>query len=151
MTLPTINPLPTPQALIAKDGGVTTTFYQWLQSITQGTSAALSNVGTIQGQLESSTFSIAFPVNQSYRVQVNATFGYTITSISSRCTSGTCTATFNIGGTNITVTPNAVAVSGDTKTPTALNVVTAGSNLNCVISANSSCQYAIFEIAYTRT
>jgi hypothetical protein len=151
MALPTINPLPTPQALTSKDGGVTTAFYQWLQSITQGTSAALSNVGTIQGQLESSTFSIAFPINQGYTVQIHATYGYTITAISSRCAGGSCTATFKIGSTNITVTPNSVSTGGDTKTPTANNVVDVGDNVTCVISANSSCQYAIFEIAYTRT
>lgn len=151
MTLPSVTPLPTPQALTTRGGGISTAGYQFLQSLLQGAKAALNAVGTVQGQTDADTFSISFPTNQAYRVQINAAFGYTITSITSRCTSGTCTATFDIGGVNLGGGANSVSSSEQTKTHASANVVAIGDDLTCTISSNSSCQYAIFEIAFTRT
>ncbi|CCB64475.1 putative Outer membrane autotransporter [Hyphomicrobium sp. MC1] len=142
---------PPPGNMTTSTGKISDAAYAWFRSLGQSLSGAVSGLSTVQGQTESGTFSISFPVNQSYRAKINSAFGFTITSITSRCASGTCTATWNISGTDITATPNSVSTSANIQTPTGNNVVAVGQNLNCVISANSSCQYAIFEIAYTRT
>lgn len=141
---------PPPGAMTTSDGKISAAAYNWFQNLKQSLAGAISSIGTVQGQSESGTFSISFPTNRSYRVQLNATFGYTIQSITSLCDSGSCTATWNINGTSLTGSANNVGTTSQTRTYTGNNIVAAGDNLNCVISASSGCKYAIFEIAFTR-
>lgn len=142
---------PPPGTMTTSEGKISNAAYSWFRNLAKNLASATSALSTVQGQTESGTFSIRVCENRSYRAQINAAFGYTIQSITSRCDAGTCTATWNINGTNLTGSANAVSTTSQTRTYTGTNVVTAGDSLNCVISANAACQYAIFEIAYTRT
>lgn len=151
MTLPSVTPLPTPQALTTQSGGISTAGYQFLQSLYQGAVAALGAVGTVQGQTDGDTFSISFPINQDYYVLINAPFGFKINTISSLCSAGSCTATFKIAGVALGGGANSVTTSRQDVTHTSANVVNVADPISCTISSNSSCQYAIFEIAFTRT
>lgn len=141
---------PPPGNMTTSAGKISDAAYAWFRSLGQNLAGAVSGLSNVQGQTEGGSFSIAFPSNQSYRAKINASFGFTIQSITSRCSSGSCTATFNINGTNLTGTANAVSTTEQTQSYTGNNVVNAGDDVNCVISSNAACQFAIFEIAYTR-
>lgn len=152
MTLPSVNPLPTPGALTLKNGGISTSGYQFLQSLYQGAVAALSAVSTINGNTYGDTFAIGGSLaNQDYNVLINAPFGFTISNITSKCRSGSCTATFKINGTPLGGTANAVSTSENNQAQASANVVAASDDVTCTISSNSSCVDAIFTITYTRT
>lgn len=142
---------PPPRALLGPDGKISDRFYQWLGSMQKGVSSAISGVGTINAQAAGDTFSIAYPDNGTENVLINAPFGFAISSITSKSSSGTCTATFKIGGTALGGGANSVSTTEQTKTHTSDNVVAVGDDLTCTISSNSSCEKAIFTIAYTRT
>lgn len=110
---------------------------------------AQSDISDLQGHGD--TFSIAYPDNGTENVLINAPFGFTITSITSKCGTGTCTATFKIGSTALGGGANSVSTTEQTKTHSSDNVVAVGDDLTCTISSNLSCEKAIFTIAYTRT
>jgi len=142
---------PPPRALLGPDGKISDHFYKWLSSIPKGISAAFSSIGTINAQTFGDTFSISYPDNGTENVLINSPFGFTITSITSKCGTGTCAATFKIGSTALGGGANSVSTTEQTKTHSSDNVVAVGDDLTCTISSNSSCEKAIFTIAYTRT
>lgn len=152
MTLPSVNPLPTPGALTLKNGGISTSGYQFLQSLYQGAVAALSAVSTINGNTYGETFAIGGSLaNQDYDVAISVPFGFTVSNITSRCRSGTCTATFKINGTPLGGTANAVSTSKNPQAQASANVLDVGDDFTCTISSNASCVDADFMITYTRT
>ena len=94
-----LTPVPQPDALIDKRGGVTTTFYKFLTSISDGINSAvagIANVSFLTNQRD--VLTITSPLNQDYQIEIESPFAYSITKITTVCTAGTCTLTFKIAG-----------------------------------------------------
>lgn len=142
---------PPPSNMTTSEGKISAAAYAWFRSLGQNLAGAVSGLSTLQGKAKSGSFRITFPANQDYDVEISALVGKTITSIISRCKSGTMTATFKINGTALGGGANSVSTTKQTKTHTSANVIAVGDDFTCTVSANSSCQYAIFEIGYTET
>jgi len=132
----------------------------------------------VQGQIESTTGGFKFPddtvqttaatspsfsqtdfisgvipalANQDYRLVVNIPYACTINETTTRCTSGTATATFKINTTALGGTANSVSSSEQSQTHTTSNTVSAGDDIVLTISSNSSCLFLSFTIKFTRT
>lgn len=94
---------------------------------------------------------ISIAANQVYNLALNMPFGGTITATSTECLSGTCTATFDISGTSLGGTANAVSSSRQTQAQASSNVFAAGNDIHLTISSNSVCLSMCWTITYTRT
>lgn len=112
---------------------------------------------TLSAAARSQTFSIQFTLavatNEKYIIDSSAAFGYTVASIKAiKTTSGTVTAAFKIGSTDITGA-SAVSITStpQTVTPSAANVLVADNELSVTFSANSSALFVTFLLNCTRT
>ena len=94
---------------------------------------------------------IASPSNKDYRICLNAAHGGTITDVTTRSASGTCTATFKINTTALGGTANSVSSTETTQSHASSNVFAAGDDIVITVSSNSSCADMSFTIKYTRT
>lgn len=132
--------------------GLTGEAYRFLRDVKNNADAVAADVATLQALTYGETFAIGGSLsNQDYNVLINAPFGFSIASITSKCRSGSCTATFKIGGVSLGGGANSVSSSEQTKTHSSANAVAVSDDFTCTISANSSCIDAVFTIAYTRT
>lgn len=89
--------------------------------------------------------------NTDYRLVINIPYGCSITKTTTRCTSGTATATFKINTTALGGTANSVSSSEQSQTHSTSNTVAVGDDIVLTISANSSCLNLSFTIEFTRT
>lgn len=94
---------------------------------------------------------IGSPSNKDYQIVVNAAHGGTITDVTTRSASGTCTATFKINTTALGGTANSVSSTEQTQSHASANVFAAGDDIVITVSSNSSCADMSFTIKYTRT
>lgn len=136
-------------------GGTTTTgALQSVASVGNSGQLLTSNgagaLPTFQNLVDGIGGIFAFPDNGTILIWINAPFAFTITSTTTKCTAGTCTATFKINSTTIGGTANSVSTSEQTQSHTTSNVVNVGDDVNITISSNSSCEGMSFMIAYTR-
>lgn len=92
----------------------------------------------------------SFPDNLTYKIWLNSPFSGTITSTTTICASGSCTATFKINSTSLGGAANSVSTSEQTVSRSSSNTFAAGDDINITISSNSSCEYMSFMIAFTR-
>ena len=133
---------------------------------------------TVQGQVESTTGGFKFPddtvqttaatafsssqtdfisgvipvlADQDYRLVINIPYGCTINETTTRCTSGTATATFKINTTALGGTANSVSTSEQVQTHSSANTVATGDDIVLTISSNSSAVFLSFTIKITRT
>jgi len=130
---------------------------------TGGTTSALSaQMGvTLKGLVDAKaaktqtecgfSFAIDTVANQDYTIILRAPHAGTITETSSKCTSGTATATFKIGSTPLGGTANAVSSSQVNQAQDSANTFAAGDLIQVTMSANSACLGAVFSVKYTRT
>jgi hypothetical protein len=83
-----------------------------------------------------------------YNCLINVPVGFKITSVRTKCTSGTATATFKIGSTALGGTANAVSSSSQTQAHTTNNTVANGDTVKVTFSSNSAClgAHASFQI-----
>ena len=79
------------------------------------------------------------PKDQDYRLLLSLRKCITITSVTTRSVSGTCTATLKINTTALGGTANAVSSSEVTQAHVSANVAVAGDDIVLTISANASC------------
>ena len=146
-----VNPLPQPQALTIKGGGISMAGYQFLQSLYQGAVKALTDVGNVQTQLstqvEGFSFSFTYPEAKRYDVWLKSPFALTITESTSFCQSGSCTAQIQVNTAN---QGTSHAVSGSNVTHTQSITVNAGDTINIAISSVSSCQDMSFSMKWVR-
>lgn len=89
--------------------------------------------------------------NQDYRLVINIPYGCTINETTTRCTSGTATATFKINTTALGGTANSVSTSEQVQTHSSANTVVTGDDIVLTISSNSSAVFLSFTIKFTRT
>lgn len=102
-------------------------------------------------QLETGQWLIPFLDDGDYRVVINIPYGLTITSCTSRCTTGTATATFKINTTALGGTANAVSTSEQTQSHSSANVMVAGDDLVITVSSSATCENASLSFSATRT
>lgn len=116
-------------------------------------SAMRTTLGTASLSQTEAGFSFAIDTvsNQDYTIILRAPHGGTITETSSKCTSGTATATFKIGTTPLGGTANAVSSAQVNQAQASANVFAAGDAIVVTMSANSACLGAVFSVKYTRT
>ncbi len=144
-------PIPSYDAISSPDGKPTTSAYRFWQSLQGAASSALASVAAINARTEGDTFASKTPANGDENVLINAPYGFKIASITSKCTTGTITATFKIGGVALGGGANSVSTTEQTITHTSANTVAISDDLTVTYSANAACLGAIFTIAYTRT
>lgn len=144
-------PIPQPSGLNDAKGQTTPHGYKYFQSLDQSARAASAALAALAARTDADTFALKAPANGDENVLINAPFGFTISSITSKCVSGSCTATFKIGGVALGGGANSVSTTEQTKTHTSANVVAVSDDLTCTISSASACVSAIFTIVYTRT
>jgi hypothetical protein len=94
---------------------------------------------------------IESPADKDYRLLVNIPFGFTISDITTRSASGTCTATFKINTTALGGTANSVSSSEQTQAHASANVLVAGDDLVMTISSNSACADMSVMIKYRKS
>jgi hypothetical protein len=90
------------------------------------------------------------PANGTTLFWLDSPFACTITATTTICTSGTCTATFQINGTNIGGSANSVSTTQTTQTHSSSNLVNVGDNISIVISSNASCANMSFMVTISR-
>lgn len=89
--------------------------------------------------------------NKDYLVFLKMPHGGTITETTTKCASGTATATFKINTTALGGTANAVSTTEQSQAQASANVFAAGDDVVITISANSSCTDMSFMVKYTRS
>jgi hypothetical protein len=89
--------------------------------------------------------------NRSYTIALAVKRGGTITEVTTKCVSGTATATWKINSTALGGTANSVSSSEETQAHASANAVVAGDDLVLTISSNASCVDMSFTIKITRT
>lgn len=94
---------------------------------------------------------IKVPAAQTYLLVVEIPHGGTITSVSTKSESGTCTATFKVNTTALGGTANSVSSTQNDQAQASSNTFAAGDDINVTISSVSSCVGMSFTIKYTRT
>ncbi len=94
---------------------------------------------------------IQTPANQAYRVATKVPYGFTINSVTTICTSGTCTLTGKIVTVALGGTANAVSSAEQEQTSVTANTVSTGNDVDMTVSANSSCSGLAFTVKCTRT
>lgn len=90
------------------------------------------------------------PSNRTYLLVVNSAYAGTINSVTTKCTSGTCTLTAKINGTALGGTANSVSSTEETQTHSSGNAFVAGDDIQITVSSNSSCADLTFNIKVTR-
>lgn len=109
-----------------------------------------TKAGTSQTGEQISGF-IASPSNKDYRIVLDIKHAGTITEVTTRSASGTCTATWKINTTALGGTANSVSSTETTQAHASSNTFAAGDDIVLTVSSNSSCADMSFTIKYTRT
>ena len=81
---------------------------------------------------------IETPTAKTYVMILKARYGFTITEVTAKTASGTCTVQVTIDGTNVTTGSVSVTSTEASVTPTAANVVSAGQTVAFVVSSVST-------------
>ncbi len=147
-------PLPDANAeMVGKDGRPTQVWYKHQRAISEKLFGAETGLGE-QAQtfaVEFGSWVIEFPDEKTYRLIINAPYGFTIDSVSTVSDTGTCTATVQINGTPLGGTANSVSTSMQEQTHTSANVVEEGNAVSVEVTSNSSCEGMTITISGTRT
>lgn len=132
-------------------GGITALTGDVTASGSGSVSTTLS--ATLQNRINLDFFSWNIPVvsDGTYKVAINVPFGFTLNSVTTICTSGTCTATTKINTTALGGTANSVSSSQQVQTHSSANTVVATDAINLTISSNSSCLGLCITWKITRT
>lgn len=93
---------------------------------------------------------IETPSNKTYVVLLKARFAFTITEVTAKTASGTCTVQATIEGTNVTGGSVSVTSTEASSTATAANTVAVGNTVAIVVSSNSSAADLQIDIGGTR-
>lgn len=89
-------------------------------------------------------------VDGTYTLALKMPYGVTITEATTKCASGTATATFKINTTALGGTANSVSSSEQSQSHASANAVSAGDDINVTISSASSLTNPVFTLSGTR-
>lgn len=92
-----------------------------------------------------------FVSDGTYKLCVKMRHPGAITSITTICESGSCTATFKINNSALGGTANSVSTSEQSQPHSTSNTFVAGDDISVTISSTSACRKLSFNIYYTRT
>ena len=90
-------------------------------------------------QAHSEPFLIEFADNKSYTF-VSWGYPWTIDSVVTKCTAGTCTVTVSIDGVSLGGTANAASTAEQTQVHTTANTVATGQDIAITVSANAAAE-----------
>lgn len=119
-------------------------------SLSAGALAATGLASTSQTAEQISGF-IASPSDKSYTIALNMAHGGTITNVTTKSASGTCTATWKVNSTALGGTANSVSSTEQSQAHSSSNTFVAGDDIVLTVSSNASCADMSFTIKYTRT
>lgn len=133
-------------------GRPTEAFKRWAERLVKQGSGSEDGLAGLPAkfQTEFGSWVIEYPDNKDYRLVINVPYGFTISTVTTRSTTGTCTATVKINSTALGGSTNSVSTSEQTRTHTSANVMEVGDDLVLTISSNSSCENLTITIAGTR-
>lgn len=94
---------------------------------------------------------IQYPEAQDYVVWINVPFAITVLTMTTLCSTGSCTLTAKKNGTAITGLANSVSTTRVTNTATAGNVFAAGNDLRLSASSISGAENVWFNIVFERS
>lgn len=94
---------------------------------------------------------IQYPEAQDYVVWINVPFAITVKTMTTRCSTGTCTLAAKKNTTAITGLSNSVSTTEVTKTATAGNVFAAGDDIRLTVSSLSGAENVWFTVKYERS
>lgn len=118
------------------------------QSDVSGLTAALAAKPSKPQTWEQSWTFIA-PENGDYRMVVDAKFARTITSVTTRCASGSITLTAKINTTALGGSANSVSTSEQTQSHSSANALAVGDDIVFTFSSNASCDSATVTLGGT--
>lgn len=122
-----------------------------LASPTAAVFTALATLASVTQTGEQISGFIAAPANKSYTIALKMAHGGTITEVTTKSVSGTCTATFKVNSTALGGTANSVSSSEQSQSHSGTNTFVAGDDIVLTVSSNSACVDMSFSIKYTRT
>ncbi len=93
---------------------------------------------------------VQYVENIDYPIALNLSWPITIQSVTSKSSTGTCTATVKINTTALGGTANSVSSSEQTQSHTTSNAAVAGDDVKVTASSNSSCEMMVIKIQFTR-
>jgi len=94
---------------------------------------------------------IQYPEAQDYVVWINVPFAITVKTMTTQCSTGTCTLTAKKNGTAITGLANSVSTTKVTNTATAGNVFAAGDDMRLAASSISGAEDVWFSLKFERS
>ena len=134
----TVLPVPQIGAMNDPKGQSTTHHHKFLQSLEGAARDHESRIGTVEAL---KTFAIVWfipaPLAQDY-TYINIPYAFTVNSMTTKCTGGTCTAAAKINSTAITGLSNAVSTTEVTNNASGANAFAAGDDIKITLSAVSS-------------
>jgi hypothetical protein len=93
---------------------------------------------------------IESPADGDYVILRNAPYGGTITALTTKSSSGTCTLTGYVNTTALGGTANSVSSTEDAQAHASSNTFVAGDDIKITVSSNSSCADMEFTMKFTR-
>jgi len=93
---------------------------------------------------------IQYPEAQDYVVWINVPFAITVKTMTTRCSTGTCTLTAKKNTTAITGLANSVSTTEVTNTASGGNVFAAGDDLRFTVSSLSGAKNVWFSVNFER-
>lgn len=94
---------------------------------------------------------IQYPEAQDYVVWINVPFAITVKTMTTRCSTGTCTLTAKKNTTAITGLANSVSTTEVTNTASGGNVFAAGDDLRFTVSSLSGAENVWFSVKFERS
>jgi len=136
-----------------KTGLPARTFLQKLNAIIR---TLYGTGGTVEGkagltQTASGHWLIPEPEDKAYVVIGKSAYAFTITEVTTKSVSGSCTVTIEINGTPLGGTANSASSTEQSQAHTTANEVAAGDTVEIVVSSNSTCVDLTVDIAGTMT
>jgi len=128
--------------LVAKDGKATGEMARWMKQQSRGAAALQTGVAgkAAKTQTYEQSWLIEYPDNKDYRVVINAALARTITGVTTRSSTGTCTVTVKINTTALGGTANSVTTTESTQAHSSANALAVGDDIVLTVSANSSAE-----------
>ena len=155
-------PSPTEAVFDSATGALKPRWHSFFKS--QATSANLANTalaGSVNAsghlqlaaleQIETESVTITFADNAAYPIVINAPVAWTIDSVSTKCTTGTCTAALSINGVALGGGSTAVSTTLVTTLHTTANVLPLAGKLELTLSANAAAEYVIVTLKIRRS
>lgn len=120
------------------------------QSDVSGLTSALAGKASLSQTWEQSWTFIA-PTDGDIRMVVDAKKARSITSVTTRCASGSITLTVKINTTALGGSANAISTSEQTQSHGSANAIAAGDDVVFTFSSNAACTYATVTLGGTLT